>query len=85
MEGARTEVVVFFEQPVAVEDHYGCRFEISCLEHLQSYSFTIYGQDSLQALQLALFNAGALLPTLEGTSDWRWYGESNLGFPPKAM
>jgi len=82
-EGTRAEVLISFEQPKTYDEAYGCRFEISFVDHPIRLSTTIFGEDSLQELQLALFNAGALLPTLKGASNWRWNDRGDLGFPIK--
>jgi len=79
LDGRREEVVVKLGQPREEDGIFICEYEISFSGRSEIYK--IAGVDSIHALQLAMFMVGSTLLSLSGASNWKWNGESHIGFP----
>lgn len=63
------------QQDPGLEDCWGCLVEITGLEDFKK---RIFGEDALQAFELALLLAVKLLTTRENYDVWRWEKGDNL-------
>jgi hypothetical protein len=87
-DGKVHEVRTSLFTPVEIDGAYECRFKIESSSidlALEVTEVAIYGQDAVQAIQLAMFILGSTLLTLDKTSQWQWLGQDKLGLPLSAI
>ena len=80
-EGQEVEVTVNVGCPVEEQDGWVCEYGVIFTGNRLNRIHKIIGEDSMQALQLAIMMLGSTVLSLEGTSDWRWNGEPYIGLP----
>jgi len=81
MEGQTTEATVHVSLPFEEQGGWVCEYGVIFTGAERQHVHQIIGEDSMQALQLAIAMLGSTLLTLEGTSDWRWNNEPFVGLP----
>ena len=80
-EGASIEATVYVGLPYEEHGGWACEYGVIFIGVSDKHIYKIIGEDSMQALQLAIAMLGTTLLNLEGTSDWRWNEEPYAGLP----
>ena len=81
MDGQTAEAEVHVSLPFEEHGGWVCEYGVTFKGAERHYVHRIVGEDSMQALQLAIAMLGSVLLTLEGTSDWRWNDQPFVGLP----
>lgn len=80
-EGASVQATAYLGLPFEEHSCWVCEYGVISTGMEDKHIHKIIGDDSMQALQLAIVMLGSMLSNLEGISDWRWNGEPYIGLP----
>lgn len=81
LSGHIVNVTVYLGRPFEEDGSWVCEYSVLFPGGTRIHSHKILGEDSMQALQLAIPMLGSTLLSLKDTSDWRWNGQPYTGLP----